>query len=89
LGFEVHRTSDGIALFQKKYTVDLLQAHGYLGCKPVQTPLDWKQKFSIGDSIFFFFFVILSFTEALLANFFISLILDQTFLLLSNNLVSF
>jgi hypothetical protein len=54
LGFEVHRTSDGIALFQKKYAVDLLQAHGYLGCKPVQTPLDCKQKFSIGDSDFFY-----------------------------------
>jgi hypothetical protein len=40
LGIEVARSSKGIALSQRKYTLDLLNDVGMLGSKAAQTPID-------------------------------------------------
>ncbi|KAL5725033.1 Beta-galactosidase 8 [Ranunculus cassubicifolius] len=49
LGIEVARTKDGINLSQRKYVLDLLTETGYLGCKPVETPMDVNRKLSIEE----------------------------------------
>ncbi|CAE5963143.1 unnamed protein product [Arabidopsis arenosa] len=41
LGLEIARNKDGISLCQRKYTLDLLESVGFLGCKPVATPMDY------------------------------------------------
>jgi hypothetical protein len=43
LGIEVARSSKGIALSQRKYTLDLLSDVGMLGCKAAPTPIDHNQ----------------------------------------------
>ncbi|XP_021298493.1 uncharacterized protein LOC110427327 [Herrania umbratica] len=44
LGFETARPPQGISLCQRKYTFDLLEEHGFLGAKPVSTPIDYNVK---------------------------------------------
>ncbi|KAH9753027.1 protein kinase domain-containing protein [Citrus sinensis] len=40
LGMEIARSSKGIFVSQRKYTLDLLKETGMLGCKPGDTPID-------------------------------------------------
>ncbi|XP_078437652.1 uncharacterized protein LOC144708275 [Wolffia australiana] len=49
LGIEVAYSNEGISLSQHKYTLDLLQETGHLGCKPATTPLDINVKIGKGD----------------------------------------
>ena len=44
LGLEIARTSKGIHLCQRKYTLDILSESGMLGCKPNLTPMDYSTK---------------------------------------------
>ncbi|XP_062080510.1 uncharacterized mitochondrial protein AtMg00810-like [Humulus lupulus] len=44
LGFEIARSSSGLFLSQRKYTLQLLEDTWYLGCKPVATPMDPRNK---------------------------------------------
>ena len=39
LGFEAHRTVDGLYLTQSKYVLDLLKKASMRDCKPCDTPL--------------------------------------------------
>ena len=49
LGFEIARSSKGIFLNQRKYTLELLQDAGVLSAKPFSVPFDPTIKLSINE----------------------------------------
>jgi hypothetical protein len=52
LGIEVARSKAGISLFQRKYTLDILQDTCYLGSKPVATPMESNLKLMLDEGDF-------------------------------------
>ncbi|XP_016191967.1 uncharacterized protein LOC107632833 [Arachis ipaensis] len=46
LRLEVARSDKGIALYQRKYVVDMLTNYGFADCKPISTPMDYSVKLS-------------------------------------------
>ncbi|KAK9044876.1 hypothetical protein V6N11_058767 [Hibiscus sabdariffa] len=46
LGMEVARSKDKLVINQRKYVLDLLKETGFLGCKPVDTPMEANLKFN-------------------------------------------
>ena len=49
LRLEVARSSHGISLCQRKYTLELLQQIRLLGCRPASTPMDPSLKLQRDD----------------------------------------
>ena len=44
IGLEVARSSSGISVSQRKYTLDLLEEYGFLGVKPNSIPIEVGHK---------------------------------------------
>lgn len=40
LGIEILKSENGLCMSQRKYCLELLNDFGYLGCKPINTPMD-------------------------------------------------
>ncbi|KAA0055419.1 Retrovirus-related Pol polyprotein from transposon TNT 1-94 [Cucumis melo var. makuwa] len=49
LGMEVSRSKEGISVSQRKYILDLLTETGMLGCRPVDTPIEFNCKLGNSD----------------------------------------
>ncbi|KAK3033910.1 hypothetical protein RJ639_033545 [Escallonia herrerae] len=49
LGIEVAHSSDGIALSQRKYVLDILTECGLTGCKPSSSPMDEQHQLDLNS----------------------------------------
>ena len=49
LGMEVTRSTEGISVSQRKYTIDLLKETCMTGCRPADTPIESNAK--LGESV--------------------------------------
>lgn len=49
LGMEVARTTKGILVTQRKYTLDVLKETGMIDCKPVATPVEPNSKLRLEE----------------------------------------
>lgn len=50
LGIEVARNQEGIYLFRRKYTLDIISEVGLLGCKPTSFPMEQNHQLANSTS---------------------------------------